>query len=124
MKKLYLVLPLIVILLAACSKKDYIVDDISESEWMRTHDHGIVAHVDHTNGNYIVETYHGYSVVELWGGIRPVEYDDEYANFDNRGIQTIYNHSGNYFTKGRIVESWLNWQDARFILDELRYGNY
>ena len=122
MKKLYLLVPIFALLMLSCSKRDYIGTEIDVREWMRTHDRGVVAYVDYGTGNYIVETLNGYSVVELWEEVAPVEYDHEYAYFNSRGVQTIYNQSGNYFTKGRIVDSWLTWNEALYILEDLRYN--
>lgn len=123
MKRFYLLLLLPVVLLAACSKRDYIPSDIDEYEWMRTHEKGLVAYVDYYSGNYIIETFRGYAVIESWGGITPREYDEEYAFFSSRGLQTIYNRAGNYFTKGRVVDSWLTWSQAVYVLDDLNYHN-
>lgn len=124
MKKLYLIIPLAVLLFTACTKRDYIPVEVNPHEWMRTHDRGIVALVDYSTGNYIVDTYNGFAVVENWDGYAPSEYDEQYAYFDSRGIQTIYNYSMDYFSKGRIVENWLSWSDAMYILDDLRYTKY
>jgi hypothetical protein len=119
MKRLYILALLSVVVLTACSKRSYY--EMDEYEWMRTHERGTVAYVDSYTGNYIVETYNGFSVIESWDGITPRTYDDEYANFSSRGVQTIYNYSGNYFSKGRVVESWLTWSDALYILDDINY---
>lgn len=124
MKKIYLLAPFFALLLVACSKRDYIPVETNPREWMRTHDRGVVAYVDYSTGNYIVETYNGYSVVEPWDQVTPIEYDEAYAYFNNRGVQTIYNRSGDYFSKGRVVESWLTWNEAMFVLEDLRYGHY
>jgi len=125
MKKLYILLPLVVLLFTACSKRDYYNEpEVNIADWMRSHDHGVVAYVDYATGNYIIETHSGYSVIENWGGVSPREFDDAYAYFSNRGVQTIYNYTGNYFTKGMVVESWLSWSDALYIIDDLRYQGY
>lgn len=120
MKYLYLIL-IATVTLTACSKRDYYPDRPDEYDWMRTHERGVVAYVDNYTGNYIVDTYNGFAVIESWGGIIPRTYDEEYAYFSNRGLQTIYNRQGNYFGKGRIVDSWLTWSDALYVLDELSY---
>ena len=120
MRYLYLAL-FSVVVLTACSKRDYYPDDRNEYDWMRTHERGVVAYVDGYTGNYIVDTYNGYAVIEYWGGITPREYDEEYAHFSNRGVQTIYNRQGNYYSKARVVESWLTWSDALYVLDEISY---
>lgn len=122
MKKLYILTALIVVLFTACTKRDYIPVETDPTHWMRTHDEGIVSYVDYYTGNYIIETYEGYTVIESWGSYTPREYDREYAYFGNRGVQTIYNRSGNYFTQGRIVESWLSLSDAFYVLDQLAYS--
>jgi hypothetical protein len=119
MKKLYLLLILSGVILAGCSKRAYHDDDIDPDYWMRTHEKATVAYVDYFTGNYIVDTYNGYSVIESYSGVTPREYDREYANFSNRGIQTIYNRDGGYFTEGRVVDSWLSWSDAMYLLDEI-----
>jgi hypothetical protein len=124
MKKLYLLLALTVILFSACTKRDYIPVQTNPAEWMRSHEEGVIAYVDFSTGNYIVETYEGYTVIESWGHYTPREYDYEYANFSSRGVQTIYNRSGDYFTEGRVVDSWLSWSDALYVLEDLNYQGY
>ena len=125
MKKLYIFIAVAALFLASCTKRDLLPADIDVNEWMRTRDRGIVAFVDYYTGNYIVEAYQGYTVIESWSGLTPREYDDEYAFFGGRGVQTIYNYQGNYFSQGRIVDSWLTWSQARYLLDELGYnGGY
>jgi hypothetical protein len=120
MKYLYLTL-VSAVLLTACSKRDYYRDEPDAYDWMRTRERGVVAYVDGYTGNYIVDTYNGFAVIEYWGGITPREYDEEYAYFSNRSVQTIYNRQGNYFSKGRVVDSWLTWSDALYVLDEISY---
>ena len=119
MKRLYIFAAAFVLLLTACSKKAYYPVENDGRDWMSTHEHGVVAYVDPYTGNYIVETNEGFSVVELWGGIEPREYDEEYAYFSNTGIQTIYNYHGDFFTKGRIVDYWLTWSEALYVIDDL-----
>lgn len=125
MKKFYLIVPLLAILFVSCSKRDYYINDkIDINQWMRTHDRGIVAYVDYSSGNYIVESSSGYSVVQPLDNTTPLENDHEYAYFYNTGVQNIYNRSGDYFTKGTIVESSLSWEDALYVLDDLNYQSY
>jgi len=108
-----------VFLFASCSKQDYYAGPTEEEQWMRTHEKGTVAAIDYRTGNYIVETYQGYAVIDSWGSIAPRVYDNEFAWFSNPGMQTIYNYEGNYFTRARVVESWLSWPDALSILDQI-----
>lgn len=124
MKKIYILTALLAVLFTACSKRDYVPVEVNPNDWMRNHDEGIVAYVDYYSGNYIIETYEGYTVIESWGSYTPREYDREYAYFSSRGVQTIYNRSRNYFTEGRIVESWLSLSDAFAVLDQLNYNGY
>lgn len=119
MKRLYIFAALSVILLSACSKKDYY--EVDEYEWMRTHEEGTVAYVDTYTGNYIVETFDGFSVIESRDGSIPQKFDRAYAHFSSRGLQTIYNYHGNYFSTARIVETWLSWSDALYVLDRISY---
>ncbi len=120
MKYLYFSL-ISVLLFASCTKVGYGPDEIDTCHWMRTHEQGYVAYVDNYTGNYIVETSNGYTVIESRGAVTPRDYDEIYANFSSYGPQSIYNYDGNYFTNGRIVEYWLSWRDALYVLDELDY---
>jgi hypothetical protein len=124
MKKLYVLFAFSALLFTACTKRDYVPAPMDENEWMRTHDQAVVAYVDYENGNYVVETNQGYSVVESLGDLTPREYDRQFAYFNSRGVQTIYNRTASYFSQGRIVDSWLSWSDAMYLLDDLRYHGY
>ena len=106
--------------LSSCSK--VLIDNNPDpQEWMRTHERGAVAYVDHYTGNYIVETFRGYAVIESLNGVAPRDFDLEYANFNSWGVQTTYNRTGNYFTQIRVVESRLSWQDALYVFDQINY---
>lgn len=107
------------IFFSSCTKQDYQYGTSNEEEWMRSHEKGSVAYVDNYSGNYIVETYEGYSVVQSLGGLIPRTYDNEYAWFSNPGTQSVYNYDGNYYTRERVVESWLSWSDALIVLDNI-----
>jgi len=124
MKKLYILITA-ALFLVSCTKRDLLPVEIDVDSWMRTRDRGVVVLVDYYTGNYIVDTYRGYAVVESWSGIPPREYDLEYALFTMRGVQRIYNYSGNYFLEGRVVDYWLTWPQALDLLDALSYpGGY
>lgn len=125
MKKIYIIAAVFGLFFTACTKRDYIPSSqTSPVDWMRNHDEGVVAYVDVSTGNYIIETYEGYTVVEAWDRYAPRENDREYAYFSSRGVQTIYNRSGDYFKQGKIVESWLSLSDAFTVLDQLSYNGY
>lgn len=119
MKNLYMLLISALLILSGCTKSVINPSEIDVEEWMRTHERGTVEYVDYYSGNYIVGTAAGYSVIESWGGITPREYSTVYAYFSSRGTQTIYNRAGNYFTQGAVVDSWLSWYDAMYILDQI-----
>lgn len=106
-------------LFTSCYKRDYYSGPTTEEDWMRTHEKGTVALIDYPTGNFIVETSQGYAVVDGWGSITPRTYDNLFAWFSDPGMQTIYNYEGNYFTKAQVVESWLSWNDALSILDQI-----
>ena len=119
MKPIYLLGLFSVMLFASCSKKDYYPAD--EYDWMRSHEKGVVAYVDQYTGNFIVDTDNGFAVIENTGGIFPHKYDGTYAYFSNPGTQSVYNYEGNYFSTIRVVDSWLTWSDALYILDQINY---
>lgn len=108
-----------ILALSSCTKESYVYEGDGTQQWMQSHEKGSVALVDSYTGNYIVETYQGYSVVQSLGGVVPVKYDVEYAWFSNPGGQTVYNYDGNYYTKERVVASWLSWSDALITLDDI-----
>ena len=126
MKKIYILTALIVVFFTACSKRDYYTpsSQISTIDWIRNHDEGVVAYVDYSTGNYIIETYEGYTVIESRGNYVPREYDREYAYFSSRGVQTIYNRSADYFKTGTVIDSWLSLEEAFDLLDALSYNGY
>lgn len=125
MKKIYILTAFLALLFTACTKRDYIPPQtVDPYSWMNSHDEGMVTYVDYHTGNYIIETYEGYTVIESWGDYTPQEYDRVYAYFGSRGLQTIYNRNANYFIKGRVVESWLTLDDAFDVLDAVNYGGY
>lgn len=120
MRQLYLLLfAASTLLLGSCTKEIILPGEPDVYEWMRNHEKATVVYVDYYSGNYIVETYRGYSVIEDWGGSTPREYDIEFAHFSSRGVQTTYNRTGNYFTQIRVVDYWLSWDDALYVLDQI-----
>ena len=119
MKKIILFLIVSSLVLVSCTKQVARPIDVDVNEWMQTHERGTVVYTDGFTGNYIVETSHGYSVIESWGGAMPYDFDNVYASFSSRGVKDIYNRSGNYFTQGRVVDSWLSWSQAMYLLDQL-----
>ena len=124
MKRLYFLIPVLMIVFASCYKRDYYPDYHNDTDWMRTHDHGVVAYVDYPTGNYIVDMHNGFAVVEYYGGATAERYDEVYAYFDNFGLQTVFNYSIGRYTQARVVDSWLTWSDAMYLLDQLSYGGY
>src|SRR6218665_904604 len=120
MRQLYfLLLASSFLFLGSCTKSVLIPDEMDAQVWMNTHEKAVVVYVDYYSGNYIVETYRGYSVIESWGGSTPRENDREYAYFNVRGSQTSYNRTGNYYTSINVVENALNWQDALYVLHQI-----
>jgi hypothetical protein len=105
------------LLVMGCTKTDLPAQDYDPDQWMQTHQRAEVAYTDYFTGNYIVQSSQGFAVVENWGGSAPRDFDVLYAHFQFTGMQTIYNRSGNYFTKARIVDNWLTWGEAWNILD-------
>jgi hypothetical protein len=121
MKKILFFTFLASTLFMGCSKQVQRPVNINPEKWMQTHEEGRVAFTDYFNGNYIVETNRGYTVIEAYGGYTPGDFDFVYGNFSYRGVQDIYNYNGNYFTTGRVVDYWLSYSQARYLLDELSY---
>ncbi len=121
MKRFYLISFLAAMLLVSCTKRDYVAVPTDPYDFMRNREKGIVVYVDYFTGNYIVDTYSGYAVVESYSNYIPREYDEEYAFFSSRGLQTIYNWNGDFFYRNRIVDSWLMWSEAIYLLERISY---
>lgn len=112
-----LTLSLFSLLVIGCTKTDLPPQHLDPDEWMQTHQRGEIAYTDFFSGNYIVQTRQGFSVIENWGGVVPRDFDVVYGHFQFTGLQTIYNRSGNYFTQGKIVGTWLTWFEAMELLE-------
>jgi hypothetical protein len=121
MKKMILFLLLSSFVFVSCTKHVVRSVDVDVNEWMRAHERGTVVYTDAFTGNFIVETSGGYSVIESWNGSTPYDFDNVYAYFSSRGVQDIYNRTGNYFMEGRVVDSWLSWSQALYVLDQVSY---
>ncbi len=120
-KRFFLIGFLLAVILTSCTKRDYVAVPTDPYDFMKTREKGIVVYVDYFTGNYIVDTYSGYAVIESFSQYTPREYDEEYAFFSSRGLQTIYNWSGDFFYRNRVVDSWLRWNDALYLIDHLSY---
>ncbi len=82
----------------------------------------IVAYVDYNTGNYVVDTHGGFSVIESFGGYTPRNTMKNMPISVTSGLQTIYNLNNDYFTSNRVVDAWLSWSDAMYVLDQISYG--
>lgn len=103
----------------ACTKGDLVPVNLDPDQFMRTHQSAEVVLSDYFSGNYIVQTRQGFAVVEGWGGIVPRDFDLLFGHFQFTGLQDIYNYRGNYFIRGRIVDTWLTWGEALYLLDQI-----
>jgi hypothetical protein len=118
MKKIFTIssfLILSVLLLAGCTRRGYSND---EDYWL-SKERGVVVYNDSYCPYYVVETSNGYTVIETSGSYTPYEGDVIYGDLSRHGYMNLYNRSDGTIISGSIVEYWLNYDDAQYMIDHL-----
>jgi hypothetical protein len=125
MKKIFtvsIVSILAVVLLAACSKRggNYYRD---EDYWL-SRESGVVVYSDAYCPYYVVETRLGYTVIESLNGYTPYEGNVVYGDLSRTGLADFYDRSSGNIIRGDVVDYWLNYYDAQYLVDNLCYNGY
>jgi hypothetical protein len=125
MKKIFTVASVFILavaLLAGCTKRGggYVYDD---DYWM-SRERGVVVYSDNYCPYYVVETRSGYTVVEAVSGYAPYEGSVIFGDLSRRGYMDLYNYSDDIIIRGDVVEYWLNYYDAQYMIDNLCYDSY
>ena len=122
MKKIFTissVFILAVVLLTACTKRggNYGSD---EDYWL-SKERGVVVYADSYCPYYVVETSYGYTVIEALSGYAPYEGDVLYGDLSRLGLSDFYNRSTRSLIRGDVVDYWLTYSEAQFMIDDLCY---
>ena len=122
MKKLFTQISLFslaAILLVSCTKNEVHYND-NPNHWLDK-EYGVVVYSDGYCPFYVVETYNGFTIIRSTGGYMPYEGDEIYGDISRYGFRDIYNYTENSIIRGEIVEYWLSYGEAQYMIDELCY---
>lgn len=121
MKKIFTissVLFLSVLFLASCTKRGNYGYD--EDYWL-SKERGVVVYADSYCPYYVVETNYGYTIIEALSGYAPYEGDVVYGDLSRMGLNDLYNRSTRTVIRGDVVDYWLTYSEAQFMIDDLCY---
>ena len=124
MKKIFTIsslLILVAVIIAGCSKRSYDNGYDDTGYWLRK-ESGIVVYSDNYCPYYVLETYNGYTVVRAISSYQPYEGDEIYGDLSRRGNMDLYNWTDDSIIRGEVVEYWLSYADAQYLIDNLCYG--
>lgn len=122
MKKLFTqlsVFALAAVLLVSCTKNEVHYND-NTNHWLDK-EYGVVVYSDGYCPFYVIETYNGYTIVRSTGGYMPYEGDEIYGDISRYGYRDLYNYTENSIIRGEVVEYWLSYSEAQYMIDELCY---
>ena len=124
MKKIFTisaVLAFAMVILASCTRRGYDNGGQNEQDYWLSKENGVVVYSDGYCPYYVLETYNGYTIVRTVSGPTPFEGDEIYGNLSSRGYKDLYNYSDNSIIRGEITDTWLSYEDAQYIIDNLCY---
>jgi hypothetical protein len=122
MKKIFTIssfLILSVVFLAGCTKRSGGYG--SDEDYWLSQERGIVVYSDSYCPYYVVETNYGYTIIEAVNGYSPYEGDAIYGNLSRIGYTDLYNRSARTIIRGDIVDYWLTYAEAQYMIDDLCY---
>lgn len=123
MKRLFTQISIVVlsaVLLASCTKQEVHYHDGNNNNWMNK-EYGVIVYSDGYCPYYVVETYNGYTIIRSSSGYMPYEGDEVYGDLSRYGYRDFYNYTDNSFIRGEVVEYWLSYSEAQYMIDELCY---
>ncbi|MEO5563977.1 MAG: hypothetical protein ABIR18_11095 [Chitinophagaceae bacterium] len=116
------VLILTIALLAGCSRRGSNYND-GEDYWL-SKESGIVVYSDDYCPYYVIETRSGYTVVESLNGYAPYEDHVIYGDLSRAGTMDLYDRSRGTIIRGDVVDYWLTYSEAQYMIDNLCYTGY
>lgn len=122
MKKIFTISSLLflsAIFLTACTKRGggYGYDD----DYWLSRERGVVVYADSYCPYYVVETNYGYTIIEAMSGYAPYEGDVVYGDLSRVGVDDFYNRTTRSLIRGDVVDYWLTYAEAQFMIDDLCY---
>jgi hypothetical protein len=123
MKKIFTqfsLLALAAVLLVSCTKNEVHYND-NDNHWLDK-EYGVVVYSDGYCPFYVVETYNGFTVIRSTGGYMPYEGDEIYGDISRYGYRDLYNYTENSIIRGEVVEYWLSYSEAQYMIDEMCYS--
>lgn len=123
MKKIFTlssILILSVVVLVGCTRRSSYYYDDGTDYWLRK-EYGVVAFSDLYCPFVVVETYNGYTIINT-NGYRPYEGDEVYGDLSRTGYRDLYNYTENRVFRGDVVDYWLTYGEAQYLIDNLCYG--
>jgi hypothetical protein len=126
MKKIFTLSSLAVLLavvIASCtrsSRGDYGYDE----DYYLSKERGVVVFSDSYCPYYVVETEFGYTVIESVSGYTPYEGSIIYGDLSGIGLRDLYNYSSRTVTRGDVIDYWLSYYDAQYLIDNMCYADY
>jgi hypothetical protein len=110
------------VLLVACTRQrgDYGYDE----DYFLSKERGVVVFSDSYCPYYVVETSYGYTVIESISGYTPYEGAIIYGDLSGIGLRDVYNYSSRTVVRADVVDYWLSYYDAQYLIDDLCYAGY
>ena len=112
MKRIFTITAVLIvsaILLAGCTKRDYLYD---EDYWL-SRERGVVVYSDAYCPYYVVETRNGYTIINSQSGITPYEGSIIYGDLSRIGSMDLYDYSSGTIIRGSVKEYWLTYAEAQ-----------
>ena len=124
MKKIFTISSLLIVaalLFAGCTKRGY---GGNEEDYWLSRESGVVVYSDDYCPYYVVETRNGYTVIESIGTYAPYEDAVVYGDLSRKGLMDLYNRSRGTIIRGDVVDYWLTYDEAQYMIDNLCYTGY
>jgi hypothetical protein len=124
MKKIFTISSVLIVaalLFAGCTKRGNYGND--EDYWL-SKESGVVVYSDDYCPYYVIETRNGYTVVESVGTYAPYEDGVIYGDLSRKGLMDLYNRSKGTIIRGDVVDYWLTYDEAQYMIDNLCYTGY
>jgi hypothetical protein len=125
MKKIFTISSVLLVaalIFAGCTKRGGGYHN--EEDYWLSKESGVVVYSDDYCPYYVIETRNGYTVVEAVGTYAPYEDAVIYGDLSRAGLMDLYNRSRGNIIRGDVVDYWLSYDEAQYMIDNLCYTGY